>query len=800
MQSEGDRPNSHTDPVLSHQLLLEALVESVLDGVLIISLDGKILHCNQSFLEIWKFPQAIIDARLDERALQWAAQQTADPAGFLARVAEVYGTADDPVCEELVMKDGRVYERYSSPLRMKDTRLGWVWTFRNITGRKRAEEALRVAHDTFRHLVDYSPFGIYAVDADFRLVQVSAGAQKVFQNVRPLLGRDFAEVLRVIWTEPFASEAIGRFRQTLATGEPYHAPSTVEQRHDIGQVESYDWKIERVTLPDGRFGAVCHFYDLSERQRYEAALEERESRLRLALAGGQMGTWDMDLQSNQITWDARGSLLLGYTEGTAASTDGFYGRVHPDDRLQVKEALRRAVTETGELEHEFRIVRPDGQVRWLVGKGVVLKDDQGCPARVVGINYEITERKRTEEALRRNEEQLRSFAQELEAHVEDRTRELRQSQERLRALAAELNLAEQRERKRLAAELHDHLQQILVLGKLKLAQGKRVPLGTPANTDIFQHVDDLLSEALAYTRTLVAELSPPVLRDHGLAAGLKWLGEYMTKHDMTVAVSVPADDELTLPEDQTVLLFQSVRELLMNSWKHAGTYQATVTMERQDKALSIEVRDEGNGFDRTAAGIPNDRSSKFGLFSIRERMKALGGSFHVESAPGRGTRSVLELPLPQRTNAHVQTPVPLAVPSIGRTASPRKEETIRVLLVDDHVMMRQGLRSVLDGYRDLETVAEAADGEEAVLAVERFHPAVVVMDINMPKMNGIEATARIKAKYQAVHVIGLSVNPERDNQEAMRHAGAEVLLTKEAAVEQLYSAIQRVMVGTNVQA
>jgi PAS domain S-box-containing protein len=144
-----------------------------------------------------------------------------------------------------------------------------VGTCVDTTERKLAETRLRAAHDTFRHLVDRSPFGIYAVDADFRLVQVSDGARKVFENVRPLIGRDFAEVLRVVWPEPFATEVIGRFRHTLATGEAYHSRSTVERRADIGATETYDWKIERVTLPDGRPGVVCHFYDLSERQRHE---------------------------------------------------------------------------------------------------------------------------------------------------------------------------------------------------------------------------------------------------------------------------------------------------------------------------------------------------------------------------------------------------------------------------------------------------------------------------------------------------------------------------------------------------
>ena len=134
--------------------------------------------------------------------------------------------------------------------------------------RARAEAALRAAHDTFRHLVDRSPFGIYAIDADFRLVQISDGAQKAFETVQPAIGRDLAEMLRILWPDPFASEAIARFRHTLATGEPFGEEMS-DIRADLAVGESYDWKLERITMPDGRFGVVCNFYDLSERKRHE---------------------------------------------------------------------------------------------------------------------------------------------------------------------------------------------------------------------------------------------------------------------------------------------------------------------------------------------------------------------------------------------------------------------------------------------------------------------------------------------------------------------------------------------------
>jgi len=184
---------------------------------------------------------------------------------------------------------------------------------------------------------------------------------------------------------------------------------------------------------------------------------------------------------------------------------------------------------------------------------------------------DITARRKAEQALLHAQRRLQWWNKELEQAVNEKTAELVRSQERLRALTSDLNLAEQRERKRLATELHDHLQQMLVLGKLEIGQGKRFAIGIPACETALKRVDDILSDALTYSRTLVAELSPPVLREHGLAAGLKWLAEYMNKkHRQTVTMIIVEDHGLMLPEDQRALLFQSVRELLINASKHAG--------------------------------------------------------------------------------------------------------------------------------------------------------------------------------------------------------------------------------------
>lgn len=151
---------------------------------------------------------------------------------------------------------------------------------------------------------------------------------------------------------------------------------------------------------------------------------------------------------------------------------------------------------------------------------------------------------------------------------------------------------------------------------------------------------------MTYTRTLISQLSPPALSEFGLPIALQWLTEQMPERDLSVSLDFKTQIP-TIPEDHARLLFQSIRELLINCVKHANTHEATLTLEHVDGSLYIQISDHGAGFDPLVPASKNAHSPArgFGLTSIRERMVALGGRFELKSSPGNGTTATLVLPL-----------------------------------------------------------------------------------------------------------------------------------------------------------
>lgn len=147
----------------------------------------------------------------------------------------------------------------------------------DITERKKAEEIQRRNESLFHTLIDQAPLGVYVIDSDFRLLQVNSKAMPVFKDVHPLIGRDFTEINRLLWSRRVSEPIIGIFRNTLETGEAYVSPEFAEMRRDTGAQEIYEWQTHRITLPSGAFGLAVFFNDITERVRVEAERRELEA-------------------------------------------------------------------------------------------------------------------------------------------------------------------------------------------------------------------------------------------------------------------------------------------------------------------------------------------------------------------------------------------------------------------------------------------------------------------------------------------------------------------------------------------
>jgi signal transduction histidine kinase len=320
---------------------------------------------------------------------------------------------------------------------------------------------------------------------------------------------------------------------------------------------------------------------------------------------------------------------------------GSFKLYRPDGSYLPHEQCPMGDVLTGKLpgvhDAEVHIERPDGSRVIVVVNVAPLMNERGEIRGAINCFYDVTERKRMVELLWQSKDAL-------EAQVTERTEELTESRKRLRALGAELTVTEQRERQRLAVDLHDELAQLLSLIGIKLSLAKQQPM-QPLLAKIITEAEEFTNKAMTYTRTLMSQLSPPTLSESGLPMALQWLAEQMHQHNLFVSCQVKTEIP-TIPGDQALLLFQSSRELLFNCIKHAKTREATITLEQVDGSVCIQISDQGAGFHLAdASKKAHSPTSGFGLLSIRERLLSLGGRFELESSPGNGTTATLVLPL-----------------------------------------------------------------------------------------------------------------------------------------------------------
>jgi signal transduction histidine kinase len=368
--------------------------------------------------------------------------------------------------------------------------------------------------------------------------------------------------------------------------------------------------------------------ELAARERAEGELRWQRQQLKWVLDKTGVGVWLNELPFGNLTWDEQTKRLFFVGHGEEPTIELFWDRLHPDDREPTRLAVEKAIRDGTAYAIDHRAVNPaTGEVRWIHSIGQATYGPDGTPRRFDGVNYDITNAKELDHALR-------TLNATLEQRVADRTAVAERRARDLQRLAAELTEAEHRERQRLAKLLHDDLQQLLLAAKLRLPVLVEGP-----QDEMERHVgkiDQLLTESLRTSRNLTHEMSPPVLQIGTFTEVMTWLGEWFAdKHGLTVSVAAATSLPL-VPDHLRVFFFQAVRELLINAIKHARGTQAWIGLSFQDGCLTVQVEDDGTGFDPESVAARMQRAEGFGLFNIQQRLEALGGGLEIRKGSSAG--------------------------------------------------------------------------------------------------------------------------------------------------------------------
>ncbi len=496
----------------------------------------------------------------------------------------------------------------------------------------------------FSDIAEKSPVGIQILDTEGYIMYSNSALELIYGYSRSeLTGRNINELSR----DPVFFENVV-FSSINKTGK---WDGELLVRNKSGKTIPVGLAAFTVIDDNGQTaGTIGIIRNLTERKEAEYALKESEAKYRKLIETANDAILIADADTGIII-DAniKSEELFGIP---VSEIKGMHqSSLHPDDEAEKYSRIFNEHVKTGQgITTDLYIVHKTGRTIPVdISASIAVI---GGKKVIQGAFRNITEHKLAEEELKKHRDNLEELVnertadlikinEELEQEISERTKiekKLLDYQKQLQSLTSQISLIEENEKRRIASELHDCIGQNLALSKIKLGQlNKSIPSGEFKN-DI-REILLIIEQTITETRTLTFELSPPILYELGLSQAIRWLiDQFREKHGLKIYLK---DDGHEKPFDNSIrlFLFQAVRELLVNTVKHAKTDSARIEMRNDNSKLQITVEDNGIGFPEASVNY-----NGYGLFNIRERMNHISGHFEIKSKPGKGTRVILLAP------------------------------------------------------------------------------------------------------------------------------------------------------------
>ena len=764
---------------------LSDFVENASVGMHWVGPDGLILWANSAELEMLGY------AREEYIGRHIAEFHSERPVieDILTRLAHGETLHEYPA--QLRCKDGSIRDvLINSNVFWEDNRFVHTRCFtRDITERKKIEEDVRRRTAQFETLLNEAPLGVYLVDSNFRLRQVNPMAQQAFGNIPDLIGRDFDDVMQILWPKAYAQEIVERFRHTLETGEPYIVPERIETRVDREVTEFYEWQINRIPLPEGGSGVVCYFRDISQQVLARLAIEQSEERFRSLVSVITNVPWIADANgafiNEQPAWQAyTGQSWEEYRDF------GWENALHPEDRDQVKDVWKNALENRTLYESRGRLWHaPTQQWRHYVARGMPLLNKEGDVREWIGACTDVDDQKRADEERER----------------------LLQSEHEARKQAEAANRIKDEFLAMVSHELRTPLNAILGWSHM-LVRGRLDEKHSAHGLEVIERnaraQNQLIADLLDISRIITGkfrfeqqavELIPTI------EAALETLRPAADAKGIELRLQLdPAAGPISGDANR---LQQVVWNLLSNAVKYTPRNgRIEVNLRRYDTSAVISVQDTGEGinpellpyiFDRFRQGDASTTRQHgglgLGLAIVRHLVELHGGTVCAASkGVGQGATFTVTLPLlppaAVKSNEHGNEQYELLNKSNFAGAN---LTDFRVLIVDDEPDAREVLIIALS--QTGAAVRAAATVGEALQVFDEWKPSVLVSDIGMPNEDGYDLIRRVRARdvERGGRIPALALTGYASAEDAARAlaAGYQTHLAKPVAPSELVDAV-----------